>query len=639
MRRSQPWRWTDLRGYASRAAPSSLPSEIGTAATDVRLEAGTLGRRRLSLSSVSLTSGPSATIHYLAAYRPSGTHLLFAFSDLSTMAVHSWDTATWTSRTLYDAAQVNPAVPCAVTFNNKLFLGYNTAVNRLQVWDGTSFRRVGLSTPSAPTVANTGAGAYANTARYYRIQFLIKSGSDVIAMSELSTAVSFTPSGAGTAARITKSTTVDSATHWRIYGLIGTSGDTYDLYEQVGSDTAVGTTTLDDSTNPSAYSGDAPPAFGINIPPPSAKYLLTDGNRLIMAGAWETTGGAGETVPKNSRVWFTRVLGSSDLGDDESIPDTEDQSNWIDVGENDGDAINGLGGPIDGIVYVFKSHAIYQLIPTAIDTLPYRAELISHEIGLMPAYETSHRTIIEIGGRIYFQAWSGLWRLHPATGLEYLGWDISNVNELAPDSIGATFDETSRAVVLVRASGAILDVFAPEFARATDAGMRGGWTQWIPTAFNTPKCLVTFELDGGVNFRYVFLGGAHSGAAQLHAFSSQTASDAGGTFTPSITSHAHGLDDGASNISVENPVIEATVQSAAATVPSLSYVLDYGRETRGPVTAPSLVAVGSATRAAVPVGGLHGSDAQVVQVTVTWHASQTGVIDAVVVPIHPQERR
>ena len=71
---------------------------------------------------------------------------------------------------------------------------------------------------------------------------------------------------------------------------------------------------------------------------------MSDTNRILLAGAWETTGTADQTEPKQNRVWYTPVLGSTDEGDDERIPNTVDQQNWVDVG-NEG-PITGLGGPL-----------------------------------------------------------------------------------------------------------------------------------------------------------------------------------------------------------------------------------------------------------------------------------------------------
>jgi hypothetical protein len=649
------WRWTSLRGHSFRGAPQSLDESIGTLAYNIALAGGTLGRRRLALSSISLTGGPSSVIHYLAAYRPStATHRLFAFSHLTTLAVHSWDGTTWTAHALSDAADV-PSCPCALTFNNKLFIAYNSGVNRLHVYDGTSIRRVGIgSAPAISGTGNTGAGTYPATARFYRVQYLTKVGSDIVAMSELSAAASFTPSGTGTAARVSVvAGGYESATHWRLYGVLGTLGDTYDLYEQVGADTPIATLFIDDSTNPANYTGTQPPAQGTNIPWPSVKYLATDGNRLLGAGVWEATAGAGETTPKKSRVYFSRVLGASDLGDDESIPDTVDMRGWIDVGFDDGDEIRGLSQPVDGIVFVFKSHHIYALKPTGIDTLPYAAELVSAQIGLAPAFEESHRTILVVAGVVYFQGWSGTYRFSPTGGLEHIGWDITDENNFGPATVGACWADAFQQLMLIRDTSAFtglsygpmhFDVFNPEFSRQSADGARGGWVLWGTAGMDTPKTLLPFESSGASflrsfplanAFRYVYVGGSHGGAAALQVFNQDDQTDAGGaTFQPTIQSHAHQMG---LNFSVYEPLLELSTQAAAATVPSIGYDGDYQRLGLT-AFAPSLV-VPSATHTAVRVGGLEMADIYALRVGLSWHPNQTGQVIALTIPIHPQEPR
>ena len=95
--------------------------------------------------------------------------------------------------------------------NGKRFFAYDSAVDRLHVWDpGLSsprVRRAGLQGVStAPTVANTGASTYAAVLRYYRVRFLQITNSRIVRRSEPSSSVSFTPSGAGTHARVTRPT-------------------------------------------------------------------------------------------------------------------------------------------------------------------------------------------------------------------------------------------------------------------------------------------------------------------------------------------------------------------------------------------------------------------------------------------------
>jgi hypothetical protein len=388
------------------------------------------------------------------------------------------------------------------------------------------------------------------------------------------------------------------------------------------------------------------------------KYLSTDGNRLLMAGAWEPSAlVAWETTPKQSRVWFTRVLGTSDLGDDESIPNTIDQANWIDVGFDDGDVIQGLSQPVDGIVFVFKSHHIYALTPTGIDTLPYKAELVSAQVGLMPAFPESHRTIVAVAGVLYFQGWSGLYRFSPTAGLEHLGWDITDEHNFGPATIGAAWADAFQQLMLVRDDSAFgspsapehFDVFNPAFSRRTEEGVRGGWVLWGSAGLDTPKTLLTFEHSGtsflrsavlATSFRYVFVGGSHGGSPALQVFSSDDSTDAGGvTFQPTIASHAHQLGP---NTSVYAPLLEITTQASAATVPTVGLTGDYGRLVRDQ-TAPSLVNPGEsgnvATHVAVRVDGLEMADIYALTLRLNWHGNQTGQVIALTVPVHPQEPR
>jgi hypothetical protein len=642
-RSSSPFRWSSLRGYSQRTAPQALPPDMGTVAQNVELILGTLGRRRPSTTNVSMTSGPSGEISYGAVYRPDNAAAqLWAFAGGTTMSAHSFTSSGgWTSRTLTDVSVGVTPFPIAVTFNNKLFVAFNNSAScRLHCWDGSAFRRVGLLKPSAaPTVADTGAGAYAATARRYRVSFRIISGSDVVCESELSAAVSFTPSGGGTAARVTKPTTVDSATHWVVWALIGTSGDTYDLYENISGNIAVGTTIYDDSVNPASYDGAFPSKLGLHIPPPAAQFLLTDGSRLLMAGAWKSSANTGETVPKRDRVWFTRVTGTTDNGDDETIPNTTEQQNWIDVGEKDGDPIVGLAGPVDGIVYVLKQRSFYRLIPTGNDLVPYRQERIAGVGANQSATIVNHRCAVlaeNVYGQAeaYFVPMVGPYRNSPAGGIEYVGWDISNATTgLGPTLTSGIFVREKRQVWWLETGTDLIHVYTPSLARRTENAIEGGWAKYTVSDMDTPNALVMFEANGGAE--YPVLVGAHAGAGKVIFFGSTDATDAGGTtYTATITSRPILFEGGTHRASLENPILEGAVQNGAT--PSVSYVVDYGRETRT-ATAPSLAAAGSETRKAVLVEGLEAADAQAVQLTVQWDSDQTHTIDALTVPYRVQE--
>lgn len=243
------------------------------------------------------------------------------------------------------------------SYNGKLFLGYNSAVDRLHVWDPTlaspTVRRVGLATPAAPTVADTGAGSYAATQRYYRVRYRIKNGTVIVAQSEPSASTSFTPSGTGTAARNTKPATIsESETHW----VVEASLDNTTFYEL--SELAVGTTAYDDSAVPANYTTNAlSPVVSAYIAPFSCKYLVAAFNRLLMMGAWEAN------QPQSS-VWYTPARGTSDRGDDERVPNTTQVRNRLDLDEGTGGDGTGFAGPIYGAVFVFKYSQIRKILPT-----------------------------------------------------------------------------------------------------------------------------------------------------------------------------------------------------------------------------------------------------------------------------------
>lgn len=367
----------------------------------------------------------------------------------------------------------------SVTFNGNLFLAYDSAVNRLHLWDGTSVRRVGLIVSGVGSAANTGAGAYAATARRYRFSQRIKSGSDIIAESELSAAISFTPSGAGSGVLVTGPTAVDSATHWVLYGLISSAGDVYDLYEEL-AETVIGGT-YDDSTAPASYSGDAPPVLDSNIPPPSAKFLATDSTRLLMAGAWETTSTTGQTAPAANRVWFTRPLGATDVGDDESVPN----GLWLNIG--DAGPCTGLG-TIYTDVYAFKNGSTHKLVPTQDPDGPFSRVLISENFGAIGQRCITNGETEDGFSAIYFADDHAVYRLAYGAVVPFsepVGRDMRSQPITADGSLLAY--DPYRRVLLIQISNSATSIVGSYSAFVADAvkkrwsgfslgGQTSGWT-------------------------------------------------------------------------------------------------------------------------------------------------------------------
>lgn len=364
-----------------------------------------------------------------------------------------------------------------ISFNGKLFLPYNSATDRLHVWDGSSVRRVGLATPAAPTVANTGAGAYAAVLRYYKVQWRFTDGVGNIVYSPLSPSVSFTPSGAGTAARVTRPALPGEAeTSWVLWG----SADDVNYYALASAVT--GTTTIDDNFTPSTYPIVSPTFTGFPTAsdyftvPISGKFLLVDGAQLLMAGSHETAG-------LSSTVYYTPALNTTgfSVADDERIPSV----NRIEVEPQLGGGITGLGGPIGGTPVVFKADRMYVLNPTSDPTLPYTHQMISDVVGCV-SYQSIVLAEDEYGApALYWAARRGIYRWG-TNGLEYCSIDLEDlwatVNLSATYSITACYHRAKGQVWFFLPTGSdttpsVLVKFHVQRARRGEEGVRGGWTR------------------------------------------------------------------------------------------------------------------------------------------------------------------
>lgn len=174
----------------------------------------------------------SSLIAHLPGNNPGAAELWGADANTPPIVGRMAAASTFSAVTLKDDLATGAAPKFRGASNNgKLFLAYDSAVDRFHVWDpnlaAPQVRRVGLATPVAPTVANSGSGSYA-TKRYYRQRYRIKNGTAIVAQSEPSASVAFTPSGSGSGATITKSATIsESETHW----VLEASADDITFYE------------------------------------------------------------------------------------------------------------------------------------------------------------------------------------------------------------------------------------------------------------------------------------------------------------------------------------------------------------------------------------------------------------------------
>jgi hypothetical protein len=494
--------WREMKGRNGWEPPSEVPDDMGTEAVNVVLLDGSLPKRRPGAELIVTTGDAWTDIGALEKYVPS-TGLAYAHALLVSLSdtppkIVSLDTSfVGTNLTLTDNITDHPEAVSSAQLNGKLFLAYHSGKNRLHVWDfanaPTLVTRSGLAPPVAPTGANTGAGTYASTPRWYAVSARDKAGAIVLAQSERGPGLAFTPSGTGTAVRVTKPVTVETQTHWVVWGSsVGINGPYYQLAE-----IAVGTTTYDDAAAPFAYNlGTLEPTAGEYLCFPSVKFLLSDGTRLYGVGVWETTDMDGNSLaPLPGRVYFGPVVNSSGHGDDERIESTVATEGWIDLTPGGAGAEDrGLGGPINGEIFAFQSKGIFRLIPTGQATNPIARVPFSPHVGAL-----SHKSIVlaedETGApAIYFlNPEDGPRRITADGRMQWLGRDVNDlwqrVNQNAATvKAWGVFDPTNKRVLwYVAVDGAstptlILTFDVTHGELQTGNVVRKGWAQWTGNA-------------------------------------------------------------------------------------------------------------------------------------------------------------
>lgn len=646
---------TRCLGAIETMHPTAIPEGYAVSAINVDLSATEFLRPRAGTSSISLTSGPAAEITYLFADNTNGR--LWAFVS-GTGTGYYWNGSSWSSVSL-GGDFTSADTPHCVAYGGKVFIAFNGSVNRLHVYDSLStspaVRRVGLDTPAAATVGNTGAGTYAATLRYYKVQMLIHrdpsdASTPVHASSELSDSVSFTPSGGGTAARITAPSVIDSATHWRIYG----STDNITFY-QITGDLAVATTTYDDNVTPSnyyAFNGVTAPEPGLFIPPPSAKFLATNGERIFMAGSYETTATSTQTAVNNRRVWFTRPLGATDAGDDESITQTSASRYWVDLDNDDGSSITGLASTMDGSIYAFTETSAWRLSDTGNTDKPIRADRVLSGSGAIAQYLIT-TSDTQTGSAIYFMAKDGPYRYSPNNGAEYLGSDWVDATDTAGTVVQSPsywaschFDPFYRRVMFGSANSGNARVFTPLLAGSVGGVLRGGWAthQFEYGNPNTggvaQASIKTMATFGG---RVYFGGKQHNGVSSspvIFAFDSLETQDDGRDFTaPQITT-GDVIADPVKNLSTQDAYLWKRKDVAA----SVALQCPYGPNllALATVSAPTVSADDKVLHR-VKLEGSAIADTSALRVTVsatTVIVQQTDRTDAIVrvdIPFRTQE--
>lgn len=406
---------SDLRGGRNNVDPPQTLDDFHVVeALNVDFWNSRCGRKRNGVASTSFTnSGTFAgKISSLFRHVPGTDETLaelWATDDSGTPVVGRLGfTLAWTYPTLKDAPTGNGWDFSYASLNGKLFIAYQSAVNRLHVWDPTSnsVRRTGLAAMGTPSVADTGGGAYAAIKRYYRTRATEQRSSVTVRRSEPSASVGFTPSGAGTAARVTQGTPPsEGETHWEVE--VSLDNVTFYLLATV----VIGTTTYDDSAATGTYANGTVSALtGTYQLQPSYRSIKTDQGRLLGFGSYTSTD------PQN-QVQFSGVIGAiPGVFTEETYP----LNNYLGLNELGSGAAIGLGGPIDGSFFALKYREVWKLTPTGVPTAPYSALRLSPTVGAV-SQQSIQVAEDEVGNAVLtWMSVRGPYRWSNA-GIEYIG--------------------------------------------------------------------------------------------------------------------------------------------------------------------------------------------------------------------------
>lgn len=615
---------TNLRGRdGSTTATSQIPQHKCLEALNVDFFNASFARKRggaitISTSGSGLTGKISAGFRHVPGADDTAAELWLVDSD-GVWARYA--AGAWSNPTLKDALTGNAWDVQAISLNGKLYFAYKSAVDRLHVWDPTSasVRRTGLAIVTGFTSAdlgNTGAGTLSATIRYYRIRVTEQRGSATYRRSEATDAVSFTPSGTGTAVRFTFSGITapgEGETHWEIEGSsVGASGPFY-----VIATVSIGTATYDDSVEPLGYSTSlTTPAAGNCTNWTSVQYLIADDNRLLGAGAWASGN------PVNT-VYVSPVIGTTSavFFDDETVPTAS--ANRYAFNEKDSGFITGLSGPSDNQIVVGKNRQSWRMFPTGNATNPYRRKPISKVIGNVKQQAMVMAEDDAGNPTAYWLSQLGPFRWGPA-GMAKLVWDVQDI--WSTINLGATttvahglYHADKHQIWWWVAVGAENEptttkiVYDTKLGRVIEAGeVRDGYSLHTGESAKA-RCSVMFANTIGATVSRDLKPhiGQHGANARLWKCDTADTDDNGTAFQAYVDlpdRHFGGLEH---RCELGHPFV---LGSAGSYTLTLTFTDDYG--TRSRTATISMAATGSETRVLRTVEGIETVDAYAVKIRV-----------------------
>lgn len=424
----------DLTGGLNQTdPPMAVGSNQVVVANNVEWVRTKFGRRRRGSSAVTSTfssGGPFTTaIGAMVRHVPAADESAAEVWAVDSTPIFGRKAAStqFVAKTPVDAMTGNAWDVTFATVDGCLFMSYQSAVNRLHLWDGTSIRRAGIDPgTNAPVALNSGSGTYAAVLRYYRVRFY---NSTFLRVSEPTPSVAFTPAGNALNAEVTRPAAPgEGEDSW----ILEVSADNVTFYQLAAQ--VLGSPVYNDTVPPSSYllaynqgTITLSPLTGTFNVQKSYRFIAGANNRLLGFGTYQT----GVGVYQN-RIEVSGIVGAGTIGVFGSpvrqLAETVDTTaGWyIDLDEADSGSPTGLKGPVLGNHYAFKSHQMWELRPTGDSTRPFAATAISKTIGAVAHQAICAGEDQQGHEALYFWSHAGPYR-YTVNGLEYIGRNIEGV--------------------------------------------------------------------------------------------------------------------------------------------------------------------------------------------------------------------
>ncbi len=609
-----------LRGGVNNSDPAiAIPDDQCVTGANVEFNKSMLGERRRGTSAITLPVSISGKDRVTLAFR----HLptvdetaaqlwLLGVAGTSTYQLAYKDT-TWHDVTVSDTVSLAGFDQYrwqAISLHGKAFFAFNSDVDRLHVWDGTTFRRVGLAAPSAaPTGANDGGvGTFSGT-RYYRVRIATLSGTTVLLRSEPSDVLTFAPNGNDTGITVTKPTLPgEGETHWELEASVD-NANFYRIARIV-----VATSTSTDTTDIAAGYAQTYPLsedIGDYTLLGSARYLTIDADRLVWAGSYEDE-------QLGSRVGWTPVRNADGVGNDERQELDTDPT--VDLDGFEGGSITGLSSTTAGSFFAFKINHIYKLVRTGARSAAYDVVTISKDRGALHGSVISG---VDQLGRpcIYFiDPNVGPCRFG-SNGLEWCGSDIReswNLKNLDATKVvcSGLYDPVTRQVQWnISTSGSNTPdlgiTLQTDAVRSDENGTHRGWATWDGNRVKALcMCLYSDNIETGAARSRVlrpFIG--LEGLGLVHLCDTGT-TDNGVAYTAHVVSKPYVLQTIMSRMKVMAGKLMAKAVSGASI--AVKVTRDFGVESSTPRTV-TMTPTASETQVMALIDDLAMSEATVVQ--------------------------